>query len=435
MGKGLGETRRTESNGGVPGTILSVAFNQDGTCFAAGTSRGFEVRDAASGRLRYARAFDGGIAVVAMLWCTNVLGLVGGGDRPAFAPTKVMMWDDHRNQCFAELHFRSAVRGVRMVREAIAVATDDRVYVYDFGTLQQLHRAETTHNPKGVLALAAGPRGLVVAHPSARACHVSVRVGGVPVLVRAHRNPVAHMALDPTGLRLATVSERGTVVRVWDTATGDLVAEMRRGKDRADVCCLAFSRDADWLCLSSDRDTVHVFHVPSCRSVATPSGADDDNYHRKPRASSSSCSFSSAASSSSSYLGGGLAADRDRSPSPGTDRSVARSTTEARPGPAVKAQRSRFGFMGGASFLGPSIGGYVSAPFSFAQIHNAPPHASCAFGARSNSVAVAGRDGSFRIYDYDPDVGGEATGHEERSSIRAAAAEDDLPKTPAHARA
>lgn len=36
---------------------------------------------------------------------------------------------------------------------------------------------------------------------------------------------------------------------------------MRRGADRADIYSLAFSTNMQWLAVSSDKGTVHVFHL------------------------------------------------------------------------------------------------------------------------------------------------------------------------------
>lgn len=58
---------------------------------------------------------------------------------------------------------------------------------------------------------------------------------------------------------MATASEKGTLVRLWDTKTGTQIRELRRGADRADIYSLAFSANAEWLCVSSHKGTVHIY--------------------------------------------------------------------------------------------------------------------------------------------------------------------------------
>lgn len=54
---------------------------------------------------------------------------------------------------------------------------------------------------------------------------------------------------------------QGTVIRVWNTTSGDKRAELRRGKDTASINNLVFSLDSRWLAVSSDRGTVHIFDL------------------------------------------------------------------------------------------------------------------------------------------------------------------------------
>lgn len=75
----------------------------------------------------------------------------------------------------------------------------------------------------------------------------------------AHDSRIAAFSLTQDGRLLATASSKGTLVRIFNTLDGSLLQELRRGADRAEIYSLAFSSNAQWLAVSSDKGTVHVF--------------------------------------------------------------------------------------------------------------------------------------------------------------------------------
>lgn len=78
-------------------------------------------------------------------------------------------------------------------------------------------------------------------------------------LIPAHEGALACIALNQNGKRLATASEKGTLIRIFCTETGGLLQELRRGADKAIVYSIAFSADNRWLACTSDKGTVHIF--------------------------------------------------------------------------------------------------------------------------------------------------------------------------------
>jgi WD40 repeat protein len=324
--------------------LLYIGFNQDYSCFAVGTDDGFEIWNVDPFKLRFKREFDGGLGIVEMLFRSNLLALVGGGKNPKYPPNKVMIWDDYQNKCLAELEFRSDVKGVKLRRDKIVVALENKVYVYNFADLQLVHQIETTANPKGLIALCPDSNNTVLACPGLKPGYVHLRLNDInkSTPIKAHDNPLSCLALNLDGTRLATASEQGTVIRIWDTSTGEQVGKLRRGKDKAEVNCISFSSDSEWLCVSSDRGTVHIFNLAN---------------------------------------------------NGGTD--------------SAKAQKSRLSFMGGLGLLPSSLDDYVGSDFSFAQLHLTVPRSICSFGQANNLIIVIGQDGTFYRYAYDSEQGGE----------------------------
>ena len=115
-------------------TILSISFNQDASCFAAGTERGFRIFNTFPYKDNFERGrnfiyimilvLDGGVGIVEMLYRSNILALVGGGKNPKFTPNKVILWDDHQSKVISELRFNSYVKNVKLKKDKYIFLTN-----------------------------------------------------------------------------------------------------------------------------------------------------------------------------------------------------------------------------------------------------------------------------------------------------------------------
>ncbi|XP_043721303.1 autophagy-related protein 18a-like [Telopea speciosissima] len=337
-------------------TLLHLSFNQDHGCFAAGTDNGFRIYNCDPFREIFRRDFDhgGGIGVVEMLFRCNILALVGGGPDPQYPINKVMIWDDHQSRCIGELSFRSEVRAVRLRRDRIVVVLEQKIFVYNFADLKLLHQIETIANPKGLCAVSQVAGSLVLVCPGLLKGQIRVEHYGSKrtKFIMAHDSRIACFALTQDGKLLATASTKGTLVRIYDTSDGTLIQEVRRGADRAEIYSLAFSSTAQWLAVSSDKGTVHVF------SLKVNSG------------------------------------------SPGNDNTQ----NVSGPNNAAPSTGSSLSFIKGV------LPKYFSSEWSVAQfrLHEDSQYI-VAFGHQKNTILVLGMDGSFYRCQFDPVTGGEMT--------------------------
>ncbi|XP_019452261.1 PREDICTED: autophagy-related protein 18a-like [Lupinus angustifolius] len=336
-------------------TLLHVSFNQDSGCFAAATDHGFRIFNCDPFREIFRRDFGpgGGIGLVHMLFRCNILAFVGGGPDPRYPINKVMIWDDHQSRCIGELSFRSEVKGVRLRRDQIVVVLGHKIFVYNFSDLKVLHQIETIANPKGLCEVSHSG-AMVLACPGLQKGQVRVEhyASKRTKFIMAHDSRIACFALTQDGRLLATASSKGTLVRVFNTLDGSLLQEVRRGADRAEIYSLAFSQTAQWLAVSSDKGTVHVFNLK---------------------------------------VDSGLL---------GHDRS--RSTSESNPA-SPKALSS-------LSFIKGVLPKYFSSEWSVAQFRlpEGLQHA-VAFGHQKNTIVILGMDGSFYRCQFDSAAGGEMT--------------------------
>ena len=175
-----------------------------------------------------------------------------------------MIWDDQRKQCIAQVDCAKKVRAVRLHKNLVIVVLEDQIIVYDYN-LKEIFRRETASNPKGIYAVCPDTDNIVLAFPAVqtgmvRVEHISIDKSK---FVKAHKSGISQIALNRDGTRLATASETGTLIRIFDTETGDQLREVRRGTSSADIFSIAFSNDSKYLCACSDHGTVHLFFVGS----------------------------------------------------------------------------------------------------------------------------------------------------------------------------
>jgi len=147
-----------------------------------------------------------------------------------------------------------------------------KIYVYNFADLKLVDHIETTANPKGLCALCPYSSNTVLVCPGLQRGHVRVELYDKKkyTLIPAHETNLACFALNFDGTRLATASEKGTLIRIFDTSTGAALQELRRGGQRAEIYSICFNFNSQWLAVSSDHGTVHVF------ALDVNSAAEDD---------------------------------------------------------------------------------------------------------------------------------------------------------------
>jgi len=247
---------------------LYVNFNQEHSCFAVGGENGFFVCNLDPLEERFRRDFDdGGFEMVEMLFKTNLMVLIGGGKNPKYPANKVIIWDDFKAQRIAELDFKTAVKTVKWNREWIVVILEERVYIYNFTDLRLLDQLETIYSSTGVCALSPNRDNLVLATLSSKIGKVQIRNYSQNKFfdIDAHNNEISCMEISFDGTKLATASSRGTLVRLFDTSTGTMMQEFRRGSQPALIRFISFNQTGTAICLCSDTGTIHIF---SCDNTA-----------------------------------------------------------------------------------------------------------------------------------------------------------------------
>ncbi|XP_034134948.1 WD repeat domain phosphoinositide-interacting protein 2 isoform X1 [Drosophila guanche] len=191
-----------------------------------------------------------------------------------FNSSLVVLVTSQKPNCLKMLHFKkkqdicncfypSEILCVRMNRQRLIVCLAESIHIHDIRDMKILHSIENiAPNEQGLCALSLN------SHLAFPVCQSSgeLRIFNASKLrtgmtIKAHDTPLSALTFSPSGALLATASERGTVIRVFCVKNGQRVQEFRRGVSCVRIASLVFAASGDFLCASSNTETVHIFRI------------------------------------------------------------------------------------------------------------------------------------------------------------------------------
>ncbi|KAK2730386.1 autophagy-like protein 18 [Colletotrichum kahawae] len=433
-----------------------ITFNQDHSCLAVGTSKGFRIYHTDP----FSKIFssdDGNIAIIEMLFSTSLVALI-------LSPRHLIIQNTKRSSVICELTFPSAVLAVRLNRKRLAVVLESEIYLYDISNMSLLYTIPTSPNPGAICALSPSSENCYIAYPLPKpredngdkrpahapplSTYVAPTSGEVLVfdtitlkavnVIEAHRSPLCSISLNSEGTLLATASETGTIIRVFSVPGGQKLYQFRRGTYPSTIYSMSFNLSSTLLCVSSTSDTVHIFRLGapppgnnSASAAAEPPGSPRQDRWSRSRSydSSNESPAGSAAGSPRSDLvepvgpsNGGSGQQQINRRQSGSFSSILRRSSQI-------MGRSVAGVVG--SYLPQTVTemweplrdfAYIKIPKSSnsptastrgggltggSQILNGPLRSVVAMSSNSPQVMVVTSDGGFYVYNIDMEHGGE----------------------------
>lgn len=241
-----------------------VNFNQDSTSLAVGGKSGYKLYSLNSVD-NLDKIYSNGTedsCLVERLFSSSLVAVVS-----LAAPRKLKVCHFKKGTEICNYSYSNTILAVKLNRARLIVCLEESLYIHNIRDMKVLHTIrDTPPNPLGLCALSTNSENCFLAYPG------SAAIGEVQIfdainlhaktMIHAHDSPLAAVAFSPSGTRVATASEKGTVIRVFSVTDGSKIYEFRRGVKRCvAISCLAFSHCGQYLSCSSNTETVHIFRL------------------------------------------------------------------------------------------------------------------------------------------------------------------------------
>ena len=265
-----------------PRKILFIGYNYNSSYLMVGTDIGFQVHQSFPLALKFSRVLNGGIGLVTNLNKSNIFGLVGGGESPKYAPNKLLLWDDKKGTEIFEFRFNSFVLNCFIKLKYIFVFCKDTINIISMKTMETVETILTIDNEKGIGTISSSIDKYILCWPDLAKGKISIKdfselkSSSITISAtnkeknsffknklsfQAHESEIVYLKLNNDGTKLATASKKGYIIRIFDTIKGCVIQELKRGSGDAKVYSIHFSFDNNFVALTSDHGTAHIFII------------------------------------------------------------------------------------------------------------------------------------------------------------------------------
>ena len=246
--------------------MIYISFNQDYSCFILGTENGFKVYQTYPYKEPYIKNLGGGIGICQMLYRSNFLAFIGGGQIPKFNKNKVIIWDDFENKIVSELKFTTCVKNVKLKKDKIFIVCEKKIFVFNFDNYENIDSFDID-NKNGIIALNGSPDYTIMAYPLSKEeeknnyIFVKNYNNNEHCTFLAQDTNISFLSMNFEGNLIASVNEKGTIIRIHNCKDGTLLQEFKRGIEKAEIGCICFNKKSSFMAVSSDRGTIHIWNI------------------------------------------------------------------------------------------------------------------------------------------------------------------------------
>ncbi|XP_024920304.1 WD repeat domain phosphoinositide-interacting protein 1-like [Cynoglossus semilaevis] len=213
-----------------------ASFNQDSTSLAVGTKSGYKLFS-----LTMVEKLDcihesvetPDVYIVERLFSSSLVVVVSTA-----TPQRMNIYHFKKGTEICNYSYPSDVLSVKLNRQRLIVCLEESIYIHNIKDMKLLKTLlNTPSNPSGLCALSINHSNSYLAYPG------SATIGEIIVydannlntvtMIPAHDSPVVALTFNASATKLASASERGTVIRVFSIPEGLRLFEFRRGMKRS----------------------------------------------------------------------------------------------------------------------------------------------------------------------------------------------------------
>lgn len=242
--------------------INNITFNRDISFMILSSDKGYHVYNLKTMAIVKSILEDYSFKSCRMLDKSSCQIFVSGGENPYMEPQNIVIWSCEENISKTNARMKHEIFDAYLEEKFIIIVTKNKIL--NLSNELVLIDSKTTYDNYDAICKLAKNKNIIAT--------LGTTIGQIMVLdldtkistiIDAHNTNIKTISINNDGTLIATASEIGTIIRVFNNF-GDKIIEFRRGTCVAAIYDLAFSNDNNFLVCcskSTSTGTVHIWDL------------------------------------------------------------------------------------------------------------------------------------------------------------------------------
>lgn len=248
--------------------LNSYSFSRQGETVVACTTLGFILYDTTQNQPTFTfdrehRQTNFGIHLEG----TTLILFCGVRNQRFFSDKSLCVYDYSTRRSILDIEYGEPVLRIIPLRRMFAVCFASEIRVYKFDPIGLFIQLRCNPNELAPCDFCDRNDSYVVAYGGPAPGQMTIKAietsGGHERIISAASHQLSMIRFNPNGSTIATASVQGTLIRIYNSDTGDCIHELRRGSFSATIQSIAFTAANDKLAVTSSKGTLHIFSLSS----------------------------------------------------------------------------------------------------------------------------------------------------------------------------
>lgn len=207
--------------------------------------------------------------MVKMFYNSNIFVIVGSPNNQELNKKEILIWDDKNGKKIFKLLIKKEILNLELTLDKIIVVCNNIIYIFNSKSFQLIDIIKTGQNPKGLIGVSYKERNIIV-YPSESSEHGKLTIKDYDnnnyIYLNPHEHSVTHISLSYNGVFLATSSQEGKKIRIFEVKTGRFLDELHRDESGI-IKFISINKKNNYISVSGEKGPIPIWALKKAKKL------------------------------------------------------------------------------------------------------------------------------------------------------------------------